>query len=251
VTSVDIDRADEHWLGGRRPSMRPPPRIQNRLVIAAVALGIGFLVAVQAVGSDPGPLSRLAAERPEDLTRILADLNDEADRLARQVSALRVKLLRYRGSARAEELALRDATETLADLRVLSGDVAVEGPGLEIVIRDAARKVGWEALLDLVQELRDAGAEAVAMAEVRVVASTWFGPAKSGVLVDGHRMSPPYELAVIGAPEGLEAALDIPGGPLSVMAALSRVDVEVRSAERLTLPPTASPASFRYARPAP
>src|ERR671914_787432 len=80
--------------------MRPPPRIQSRLVIAAVALGIGFLVAVQVVGTDRTPLSRLAAERPEDLTRILADLNDEADRLARQVSALRVKLLRYRGSAR-------------------------------------------------------------------------------------------------------------------------------------------------------
>src|SRR5918992_423291 len=196
--------------------MRPPPRIQSRLVIAAVALGIGFLVAVQVVGTDHTPLSRLAAERPEDLTRILADLNDEADRLARQVSALRVKLLRYRGSARAEELALRDATETLADL---------------------------------VQELRDAGAEAVAVADVRVVASTWFGPAEGGVLVDDRRVSPPYELAVIGPPDGLEAALDIPGGPLSVIAALSRVDVEVRSAERLTLPPTAAPASFRYARP--
>jgi uncharacterized protein YlxW (UPF0749 family) len=246
---VEIERPDEHWLGGRRPSMRPPPRIQSRLVIAAVALGIGFLVAVQVVGSDRTPLSRLAAERPEDLTRILADLNDEADRLARQVSALRVKLLRYRGSARAEELALRDATETLADLQVLSGQVAVEGPGLKIVIDDAARKVGWEALLDLVQELRDAGAEAVAVADVRVVASTWFGPAEGGVLVDGRRVSPPYELAVIGPPDGLEAALDIPGGPLSVIAALSRVDVEVRSAERLTLPPTAAPVSFRYARP--
>ena len=249
MSGYGIDQPEEHWSGGRRPSMRPPPRIESRAVVAVVALAVGFLAAVQAVGSG-GPASRLAAERPEDLTRILADLNDEADRLARQASALRVKLLRYRGSARGDELALRDAQESLADLQVLSGFVPVEGPGLQVLIEDPDRRVGWEALLDLVQELRDAGSEAIAVNGVRVVAATWLGPADGGTLVDGQRVSAPYELLVVGPADGLEAALGIPGGPLSVIAAQPGASVEIQPSDRLSLPPTAGDVSFRYARPA-
>lgn len=227
---------DEHWLGGRRPSMRPPPRIQSRAAIAVVALAVGFLVAVQAAGSDDRPLSRLAAERPEDLTRILADLNTEADRLARELAELRVKLARYQGSARSDELAVRDARKALADLQVLTGTVAVEGPGVVVRVEDDGGRVGWETLLDLIQELRDAGAEAIAVNGRRVVASTWLGPADGGAAVDGARIAPPYELEAIGPPEVIAGALDIPGGPLSVVAALPAVSTEVREVEGLLLP---------------
>jgi uncharacterized protein YlxW (UPF0749 family) len=246
VGGYAIDEA--HWSGGRRPSMRPPPRIQSRLVVGVVGLVVGFLVAVQAVGTDDATTSRLAAERPEDLTRILADLNDEADRLSRQVSALRVKILRYRGSARGEELALRDAQEALAGLRVLSGTVAVEGPGLRITVADPEGRVGWEALLDLIQELRDAGAEAIAVNGVRVVAATWLGPADGGAVVDGERISAPDGVQAIGPADGLEEALTIPGGPLSVIAAQPGAAVEIGASERLSLP-AAGDQSFRYARP--
>lgn len=216
--------------------------------MGAVALGVGFLAAVQAAGPDQ-PRSRLAAERPEDLTRILADLNAEADALARQVSALQVRVLRYRGSARSEELALRDASKALADLQVLSGVVPVQGPGLTVRLEDTEGRIGWELVLDLVQELRDAGAEAIAVNGRRVVASTWLGPATGGILVDGRRVPPPYELQAIGPADGLAAALAIPGGPLSVAKALPGVSMTSRQADGLTLPAGEVPA-FQLARPA-
>jgi uncharacterized protein YlxW (UPF0749 family) len=227
---------DDHWLGGRRPSMRPPPRIQSRAAIAVVALAVGFLVAVQAAGTGDRPLSRLASERPEDLTRILADLNAEADQLARELAELRVRLARYRGSARSDELAVRDARKALADLQVLTGTVAVEGPGVVVRVEDGGDRVGWEALLDLVQELRDAGAEAIAVSGRRVVASTWLGPASGGAVVDGDRVEPPYELEAIGPTEVIAEAMDIPGGPLSVLSALPGVSTSVREVEGLLLP---------------
>jgi uncharacterized protein YlxW (UPF0749 family) len=227
---------DEHWLGGRRPSMRPPPRIQSRAVFAIVALAVGFLVAVQAAGSGDRPLSRLAAERPEDLTRVLADLNEEADQLARELAELRVKLARYQGSARSDELAVRDARKALADLQVLTGTVPVEGPGVVVRVADDAGRVGWEALLDMIQEIRDAGAEAIAVNGRRVVASTWLGPADGGAVVDGARIGPPYELEAIGPPDVIAEAMDIPGGPLSVLSALPGVSASVREVEGLLLP---------------
>lgn len=215
--------------------MRPPPRIESRAAIAVVALAVGFLVAVQAAG--PGDrLSRLSAERPEDLTRILADLNEEADELARELAELRVRLARYQGSARSDELAIRDARKALADLQVLAGTVAVEGPGVVVRVEDQGGRVGWDALLDLVQELRDAGAEALAVNGRRVGASTWFGPADRGAVIDGTRIEPPYELEAIGPPEVIAQALDIPGGPVSVLSALPGVSIVAREVEGLLLP---------------
>lgn len=216
--------------------MRPPPRIESRAAIAVVALAVGFLVAVQAAGSEDRPLSRLAGERPEDLTRILADLNDEADRLAQELAELRVRLARYQGSTRSDEVAVRDARKALADLQVMSGLAPVTGPGITVRLEDQGRRVGWEAILDLVQEVRDAGAEAIALNGRRVVASTWLGPADGGAVVDGRRIEPPYDLDAIGPPDVMAEALEIPGGPLSVLSALPGVSAEVREVDGLLLP---------------
>lgn len=242
-----FDERERHWYGGRRPSMRPPARIQSRAALAAVALLIGFLLAVQAT-RDLG-LSRLAAERPEDLTRILADLADEADELTRQVAELRARVSRYRSTARTDELAIRDARETLADLQVLAAVVPVEGPGVNVTVDDPGGQVEWDAMLDLIQELRDAGAEAIAVGELRVVASTWFGPSGEGIAVDGEPVRAPYEISAIGPAEELAEAMGLPGGPLTVIGAGSEVEVHIRLEDALRLPAAEAPA-FEHAQPA-
>jgi uncharacterized protein YlxW (UPF0749 family) len=230
--------------------MRPPSRLQTRIALVLVAAAVGFLVGVQARSREEAS-SRLAAESPEDLTRILADLNEEADRLAREVSGLQVRLVRYRTSARQDDLLLEDARKTLADLLVLSGTVRVHGPGVVVLISDPGGRVTWELLLDLVQELRDAGAEAIAVGEQRVVASTWFGPAPSGVMVDGERLDPPYEMKAVGPVDAIAEALGIPGGPVAVISAQPEVSLDVVRAGRLLLPALQREVAFRYARPAP
>lgn len=226
--------------------MRPPARIQSRAALALIALVVGFMLAVQAT-RDPG-LSRLAAERPEDLSRILADLGEEADDLTRQVASLRVKLERYRTSARTDELAVRDARETLADLQVLAGVVPVEGPGVLITIDDPEGRIEWDAMLDLIQELRDAGAEALAVDGRRVIASTWLGPADGGIGLDGEAVGAPYELAAVGPADELAEAMRLPGGPLTIIGASPGVEVRIRTEETLTLPAGPKSPEFEHAR---
>jgi uncharacterized protein YlxW (UPF0749 family) len=249
--STRITEPEEHWLGGRRPSMRPPVRIESRVALVVVALAVGFLVAIQATESRRDRVSRLAAESPEDLTRILADLNAEADQLSRQVSSLGVRLARYRGSARSGELALRDARKALADLQVLTGVVPVEGPGLTVTVSDPERRVEWDALLDLVQELRDAGAEAMAVNGHRVVASTWFGSGDGGVTMDGEDISPPYVLEAIGPADSMAEALQIPGGSITIVSTQPGVDVRLRPRDLVALPAADEPVSLEVAEPAP
>jgi uncharacterized protein YlxW (UPF0749 family) len=150
---------------------------------------------------------------------------------------------------RTDDLAVRDARETLADLQVLAGVVPVEGPGIVITIEDPEAEVEWDAMLDLVQELRDAGAEAIAIGEVRVVASTWFGPADGGLAIGGEPARAPYEISAIGPAEELAEAMSLPGGPLTVIGARPAAEVDIRTEEKMTLPAAPAPPAFEHALP--
>jgi uncharacterized protein YlxW (UPF0749 family) len=236
--SLDLDDLCDARRG---PTMRPPSRARTRIALVVVALAVGVLVGLQ-VNARQEATTRLAAESAEDLTAILADLNAEADTLGRQLADLRVRLSEYESSAEREDLAIRDARKRLADLQVLAGTTAVHGPGIELEIADPRVRLIWEQMLDLVQELRDAGAEAIAVNGRRVVAGTWFGPGEPGVVVDGDATLPPYSIEAIGSAEAMREALGIPGGPISVIQAQPGVAITIEEATRLRLP-AADPAA--------
>ena len=100
-------------------------------------------------------------------------------------------------------------------LNILAGSVPVHGPGIRITITaDADAPVRVDSLLDTVQELRAAGAEAMEFNdEVRVVAQTSFADGDGGILVDGTLLTSPFVIDVIGEPATLESALSFPAGP--------------------------------------
>jgi len=232
----------------RGPTMRPPSRTRTRIALVVVALAVGVLVGLQ-VNARQGSTTRLAAESAEDLTAILADLNTEADTLGRQLADLRVRLSEYESSAESEDLAIRDARKRLADLQVLSGTEPVQGPGLRLTIADPGVRMTWDQMLDLVQELRDAGAEAIAVNGRRVVASTWFGPGEPGIVIDGSEVVAPYAVEAVGSGGAIGEALGIPGGPLSFIEAQPDVDVSIEELRRLRLS-AASTEPFEFAEPA-
>jgi uncharacterized protein YlxW (UPF0749 family) len=109
--------------------------------------------------------------------------------------------------------------------------------------------------VDTLQELRDAGAEAVQVAgagepPVRVVASTDFVDDGPRVLVDGRPVTPPYEFTVVGDPGTLASALAIPGGVVDTVARLGG-EASVERADTLVVGALRPVETPRYARPAP
>ncbi len=143
---------------------------------------------------------------------------------------------------------------------MLAGTAPADGPGVLLTITDPEGTVRADALLDALEELRDAGAEALQVAGraegggsapvARVVASTSFLDDDDGVVVDGTLLRPPYVFTVVGAPETLVRALAIPGGVQDNVADQGgTATVEQRDRVRVgALRPLVEP---RYARPAP
>ncbi|WP_274555785.1 DUF881 domain-containing protein [Streptomyces spiramyceticus] len=187
-----------------------PPRVTRaQLIVALLLFVLGLGLAIQVRSTDD---SALRGARQEDLVRILDELDDRTQRLEDEKQRLDDQKTELENSSDQAEEARKQTLEKERQLGVLAGTVAAQGPGINLTITDPHSTVEADMLLDTIQELRAAGAEAVQINDVRVVANTYFLDEDGGIEVDGRKVSAPYRFKVIGKPQDLEPALNIPGG---------------------------------------
>lgn len=230
------------------------PRLTRAQVVAAVLCGVlGFAGAVQVRANRDAGLNGL---RQTDLIRILDDVSERSARLQAEARELEQSRERLASGTTGSRSALEEARARTLVLGILAGTQPAKGPGIVFTITDPDGKVRADVLLDALQELRDAGAEAVEISSpggsaVRVVASTSFLDREGGgVEVDGTALKPPYRLTVIGEPGTLAAALDIPGGVMDVLGQNGARGAVDQSSE-LTITSLRAVPRPQYARPAP
>jgi uncharacterized protein YlxW (UPF0749 family) len=193
------------------------PRMTRAQVLATVLCGVlGFALVVQLRQTQQGEFTNL---RQADLVRILDDVTRRSEDLEREASALRQTEFELRSSASSEQAAIDLAEQNVATLGILSGRLPAQGPGIEIHVVEGAEPVRAARLFNLLQELRNAGAEAVEVNGIRMVTSSDFTDAAdgSGVVVDGRLVESPFTWLAIGDPKTLEPALDIPGGAMQTI----------------------------------
>ncbi|MFI2371119.1 DUF881 domain-containing protein [Streptomyces sp. NPDC018833] len=205
-----------------------PLRVTRAQLIVAVllfVLGLGLAIQVRSTSED----SALRGARQEDLVRILDELDNRTQRLEDEKQRLEDQRTELENSSDQAEEARKQTLQKEQQLGILAGTVAAQGPGITLTISDPAGTVEPDMLLDAVQELRAAGAEAIQVNGVRVVADTFFSGAAGDMEVDGKRVSAPYTFKVIGKPQDLEPALNIPGGVVQTLEKEQATAVVARS----------------------
>lgn len=225
-------------------------RLGSLVLVLAVTGLVGFLLVGQLRGSEAFR-QRLESENEGDLTRILAGLTTEADALRDEISNLKLQLLSLQNTQAADSETNAAADAQLRALRVLAGTVPVSGPGLSIRIDDPEGSLSYDTIIDVVAELRDAGAEALAINGRRIGAGTPFGEREGRISVDGIAIGSPYTIAAIGPAATLEGGLKIPGGALDVLSSLRGVAVDLQRAAKIDVPALTSPPKFRTGKPQP
>ncbi|WP_251092536.1 DUF881 domain-containing protein [Streptomyces sp. Caat 7-52] len=194
----------------------PPRFTRAQLIVALLLFGLGFGLAVQ-VASNSDTDSALRGARQEDLVRILDELDSRTQRLEDEKQGLEKQRSELQSSSDQAAEARRQTAEKERQLGILAGTVAAQGPGITMTIEDTKGTVQADMLLDAIQELRAAGAEAIQVNGVRVVAGSYFTDSDNRVSVDGNKINAPYRFKVIGKPQDLEPALNIPGGVVQTL----------------------------------
>jgi uncharacterized protein YlxW (UPF0749 family) len=207
---------------------------RNQLTIAAVAFVLGLLVIVQLRTQQSG--AAFAGLSSQDLTVLVANLNARNDQLRREVANLDRDLATLLQNTERGEVSLDELRADLRRVRLYAGLEAATGQGVVIVIRGP---VDGSAVEDLVNELRNAGAEAMALDDVRLVPGVVVGGAAGALRVDGRALADPVTLVAIGAPDKLTGSLTRSGGIIAQLAATQPdVVVEVTPVDVVAVPAT-------------
>lgn len=230
--------------------LRPRARRVDLLVAVLLAV-LGFGLAVQVRSTQDEGL--LTSARPEDLVQILDELSNRSDRLREEVAALTESKQRLSSGSGASVSALQEAQRRTQVLGVIAGTLPAHGPGVVVTIADPQGQVSASLLLDALEELRNAGAEAVELtgaggARVRVVGSTALVDVASGVEVDGVLLRAPYRFVVVGDPATLSGAMAIPGGVEDTVRTQGGT-VDVQRKDDVVVSALHVLATPRYARP--
>lgn len=216
-------------------------------LIAVLCLLLGVAIAAQVKRTRAG--DTLADQRPQDLVVLLDGLQQREAALRKEIADAEAALERLRSSGDSSAAALAEAQRRARALAVLAGTAPASGPGLRVTISDEQGAVGPDVLLDALQELRGAGAEAVQIDDVRIGVDSAFTGGPGEIVLDGTPLRAPLEVLAIGDPPTMAAALNIPGGVVDTVEGAGG-GVHIQQADQVRIAALRTLRTPQYARPA-
>jgi uncharacterized protein YlxW (UPF0749 family) len=228
-----------------REALLRPSRAQLIVGVLLAALGFAAITQVRTNNTD----DTYAGYREQDLVDVLSGLAGASQRAQTEIDQLEAQRRRLEQSQQAQSAALSAAQRQAQELSILAGLVPVTGPGIRLTVTEGPRPVDVDAVLDTIEELRSAGAEAMQInGKVRLVAQSAVQSAAGGLSVDGTLLTSPYVFDVIGDPHTLSGALQLVDGPI---AQFKDDGATVQLAQRDSLDITAvrQPTPQQYAQP--
>jgi len=221
--------------------------------ISLVAVVLGLLLAVQyRVTNNPYGLPR---ERTQELAGELRQLTNQNENLQNEIQDLKGKLKQVNAG---RQQALKAVQSELDKMRMAAGLITVTGPGIEVILDNPKGRehalpselsiIQDGDLLNIINELRAAGAEALSLNGHRIIATSEIRFAGSFINVNTNRVVPPYQILAIGDPDALEKALVIPGGLVDYLGGDLGIDIKIKKHDQLTIPAYSGDMEFDYAK---
>jgi uncharacterized protein YlxW (UPF0749 family) len=216
-------------------------RSRLALTVLCFVLGIGLVAQMRGRRAQ----SSLANVPSRDQSTILgglvvanADLRSEVQKLEGEIQAY---------TKASERAGLAQMIEELDRMRIVNGRVEVTGAGVEVQI---GAGVSVMELQDVLNEVRNAGAEAVCLNGVRLVTNSAVSAQGTRVAVDGKAISPPFVFQAIGDPGTMATALNRHGGQLEYLRVFyPGLEVTVETVPLMVLPAAHTPRTFVLAQP--
>ena len=206
----------------------------SRLTVATVAAILGILAVGQLRAQSGAPT--LAGLSATDLTQLIANLTTGNDQLRAEVSDLEGQQAHLQDARDNGATTVDELTSDLARIRAWAGLTPVTGQGIAVVIHG---QIGGDGVEDLLNELRNAGAEAISVDGVRVVTGVVVAGAPGALSVENDTIGDSFEIRAIGSPQILIGTLTRTGGVIAqIGATYPGADLTVTPVDQQTLAAT-------------
>lgn len=226
--------------------------------MSAMLAVLGFLITLAWLTQE-AKSTRLSSLDPDQVQRIRGgtlDLQEEYGRILTEVTKLREDKTRFEKAAAQESGQAKLLNDSLQEAKQYAGMSEVEGPGVTVTIEDNTNENAGGFVQDqiihdvdvlrTVNELWNAGAEAIAVNGNRVSVGTNFRCAGSVMYVGNVRIASPVVVQAIGDPKTLAGGMNLPGGVLSELKSAG-CPTKLENVKKMRLPAYAGPTTTKFA----
>jgi uncharacterized protein YlxW (UPF0749 family) len=215
-------------------------------------LGLIFTMQIKTVKKNT---ETTTLSRTSELQAQYAELKKSYDDLASNLAEKERIIQEYRNAQtedETKELLKQDLTTALKN----AGLTDVRGPGLVITMNDSLENFGDgvdlnsylvhdEDLLNVVNELKSTGAEAISINDQRITAMSEIRCAGTTILVNRKRLSPPYVIKAIGNSSDLESGVTMRGGYVDILKGWG-IRINITKENDVFIPKYSEPILSKY-----
>lgn len=217
---------------------------KSRMLSFCLALTLLSFAVVCQINFESNSLQALENQSTENLVTMMRSLNDYRNRLNAELEALE--------RSESAMSTTNSLEQQLQSARIFAGTIAVTGPGVSVTVTADYDLYSMD-VIDITNELKVSGAEAIAINNRRLTSHTrvTHETDRDNVLylaVDGERLLTPIVITAIGDPATLEKGLTFTGGIIDNLNALYGIYPIVRQEESVTIP-AASLGTFSHMQP--
>ncbi len=225
------------------------------LGIMCFALTAGICIQVKTVKSTNTAVTQSYTEN--NLRAEVLKYKEKYDNKIKDIEKINEELETEIAKATTNNSELEETKNQITDGNKMLGLTDVKGPGVIITVSDSKLDTGNSLLssellvhdkdiLGIVNELKNAGAEAISINGQRVVSTTAIICGGNIININGERIGSPFVIQAIGLPETL-ANLDRPGGYLKLLRE-RELEVDLDKSNNITIPKYTGVLKFKYAK---
>lgn len=190
-----------------------------------------------------------------ELKDSLLEWKEKSELAEKELEKSTKELEKIRQASVTDDNSSKEKQEELKKYNQLLGITDVKGDGIIITVSDSSNEntsidlsnliVHDLDLRNLVNELANAGAEAISINDERIVNSTCITCAGNVIQINGNKVSSPFIIKAIGNQESLYGAITRPGGYTYMLKARS-IQVETKKASNIEISKFAGAITQKY-----
>jgi uncharacterized protein YlxW (UPF0749 family) len=233
----DVEHATSHSMEEQHATSH------SKKVKRAVKLPTKVLVFVMCLLTALGAVAQIRVQgdtkfdslRQDELVKLLADYSNRQEVLSEQKASLEEKLSELREKENEEKSAAELLQKEIDDQEILAGIKPAYGQGIQVDIKETAAHISGIDLFSLLEELRNSGAEAIQVNDIRIIATSHFEVQGDSILLDSQGIESPYTVLAIGNSDNLEKGLEIKGGFVDTIRENYLAEISIEQKERVEI----------------
>lgn len=206
-------------------------RFGKALVFGILCLILTFAITVQLRASSLSESESSQTKITDKLKDEIFRLNDENVKLAEKFQNTTSELDDARNQAAQNDSSSKDTSELIKKYTIVSGKTDVTGQGIIIKYKPSDNEAKADMvkdLRDIVNEIKNAGAEAIEINNQRIVGTTAIEMVKNKIEINDTEVSENFIIKAIGDSNLMYSGLIRPGGTIENIKE-SGVSIEINS----------------------